>query len=289
MRTADFIAGRPADALQDRAAASPPPLSEIEVPHRTSFSIWLVAALGAVLIHAACAALAFEYLRSDEVSEDLGAQAIEVGMELLAPRLEPIDLPPGRETEASAQSPAAMQQQAAVEQTELPKATPTETEDPDRVVAPEEMKKPKEDDPKTVTAPTAPSNPSIAAEATATPSPQTAQENPRSVAPELGTGDSLRRVRTTWQMELAAHLDKYKRYPGDRSQQSAEIVIRFVLDRAGHIVSASVAKSAGDPAFDDAALAMMRRADPVPPPPSLIADEGLSFTMPVIFRVKARN
>jgi protein TonB len=29
-----------------------------------------------------------------------------------------------------------------------------------------------------------------------------------------------------------------------------------------------------------------RRADPVPPPPPLIADEGLSFTMPVVFRVK---
>jgi TonB family protein len=99
----------------------------------------------------------------------------------------------------------------------------------------------------------------------------------------------MQRLRTTWQKELAAHLDKYKRYPGDRSHQSAEIVIKFELDRTGHVVSTNIVKSSGDQAFDDAALAMMRRADPVPPPPPLVADEGLSFSMPIIFRVKPRN
>jgi periplasmic protein TonB len=287
MRAADFIPGYPDEVLSQGPVAPPPP--EIEAPQRASPLIWLVAALGAVAIHAACAALAFEYLRSDEVGEDLGAPAIEIGLELMAPRYDPSDLLPGPDADASAASPPVMEQKAAVEQTELPKAAPTETDDPDRLVAPEEMKKPKNDAPKTVTVPAAPSNPSIAAEATATPSPETAQQAPRPVAPELGTGDSLRRVRATWQKELAAHLDRHKRYPGDRSQQSAEIVIRFVLDRTGHVVSASVVKSSGDSSFDDAALAMMRRADPVPPPPALIADEGLSFTMPVIFRVKTRN
>jgi len=41
--------------------------------------------------------------------------------------------------------------------------------------------------------------------------------------------------------------------------------------------------------FDQAALAMVRRSDPVPPPPPLVADEGLSFTLPVIFRVKGKG
>jgi hypothetical protein len=31
---------------------------------------------------------------------------------------------------------------------------------------------------------------------------------------------------------------------------------------------------------------MVKRSDPVPPPPALIADDGLTFTVPVIFRVK---
>lgn len=82
------------------------------------------------------------------------------------------------------------------------------------------------------------------------------------------------------------HFDKHKRYPGERAVKSAEIVVSFVLDRLGRVVSASVARSSGDAAFDQAALAMLRRADPVPQPPPLVADKGLNFTMPVIFRAR---
>ena len=92
----------------------------------------------------------------------------------------------------------------------------------------------------------------------------------------------------TWQKELLAHLDKYKRYPSDRSQKSAEILITLSLDRTGHVLAANVARSSGDEAFDRAALAMVERASPVPPPPPLVADEGLDFSLPVIFRKSAK-
>jgi TonB family protein len=96
-------------------------------------------------------------------------------------------------------------------------------------------------------------------------------------------------MRATWQKELLAHLDRHKRYPVDRSQKSAEILVSFALDRMGHVLSASIVKGSGDSSFDQAALAMVRRSDPVPPPPPLVADEGLSFTLPVIFRVKVKG
>ena len=112
---------------------------------------------------------------------------------------------------------------------------------------------------------------------------------PRSVSPTPGSGESARRVLVAWEKQLAAHFDKHKRYPPDRSHQAAEIVVSFVLDRTGHILSTSIARGSGDAAFDEAALAMMRRSDPVPPPPPLVADAGLNFTLPVIFRVKGRN
>ena len=130
---------------------------------------------------------------------------------------------------------------------------------------------------------------SAAAEATATPSLDNAPVGPRSVAPAQGSGESARRVRATWQKELVAHLDKHKRYPVERAQKSAEIVVGFVLDRMGHVLSTSIVKGSGDPAFDEAALSMVKRSDPVPPPPPLVADEGLSFTLPVIFKVKGKS
>jgi hypothetical protein len=34
---------------------------------------------------------------------------------------------------------------------------------------------------------------------------------------------------------------------------------------------------------------MLRRADPVPPPPPLIADDGLNFTLPIVYRIKGKS
>jgi TonB family protein len=93
----------------------------------------------------------------------------------------------------------------------------------------------------------------------------------------------------TWQKELGAHLDRHKRYPADRASKGAEILVTFVLDRTGHVLSSSIVRGSGDPSFDQAALDMLKRSDPVPAPPPLVADEGLSFTLPVIFRVKGKG
>lgn len=263
-----------------------PALSEVEPPRRSSFGLWSFAVLGAVAIHAGCVALALEFAPVED-DESLGAPAIEIGIELAAPRLEPTDLPPGPDADASAASPSVVEQEKVVEQTDLPKAAPTETDDPDRLVSPDETQKPK-DELKVATVQAAPSELSIAAEATSTPTVETAPEAPRSVAPVQGTGTSAQRVRATWEKELAVHFDKHKRYPAERSARAAQIMLSFELDRTGHILSTKIVQGSGDAAFDEAALAMMRRSDPVPPPPPLVADAGLSFTMPVIFRLKGR-
>jgi periplasmic protein TonB len=264
-------------------------MSDLELPRHLSRPIWVLAALGAVAIHAGCVALALGYMQPDDDDVDLGAPAIEIGVELMAAHADPTDLPPGPDVDASAASPAMVEQKAVVEQTDLPKALPTDTDDPDRLVTPNETNKPKDDDPKIATVQTSPSIESIAVEATATPSIEDTPEAPRSVAPAQGTGKSVRRERATWEKELAVHLDKHKRYPPDRSMKAAEVVVSFVLDRTGHVLSTHVTRGSGDTSFDEAALAMLRRADPVPPPPPLVADEGLNFTLPVIFRVKKHN
>ena len=263
-------------------------MSEVELIRPVPLRLWLFAGLGAVAIHAACVALAVAHFSAEEEDDALGAPAIEIGMDLMSPRSEPSDLPPGPDADASAASPAVQQQKAVVEQTELPKDIPTETDEPDRIVTPNDSNKPKEDEPQIAAVQTAPSQESIAAEATAAPS-VAAPESQHSVAPALGIGDSARRAILTWQKELSAHFDRHKRYPADRANKSAEIVVSFVLDRTGHILSSSVVKGSGDASFDEAALAMLKRSDPVPAPPPLIADDGLSFTLPVIFRVKGKK
>jgi periplasmic protein TonB len=264
-------------------------MTDLDSEPGPSRRLWIFAAFGALALHVGGAALAVAHLRAVEPDDTFGAPAIEIGLEMASPRLEPADLPPGPDTDASIASPALAERKAEVTDTELPKDVPTETENPDRVVTPNNSNKPQEDDAKIAAVQTTASIESVAAEATATPSSEAMPEGKRSVAPAQGSGASAQRLRATWQKELIAHLDRHKRYPAERSQKSAEILVSFVLDRMGHIVSTSIVKGSGDAAFDEAALAMVRRSDPVPQPPPAVADEGLNFTLPVIFRVKGRS
>jgi TonB family protein len=264
-------------------------MADVDTEQRPSRRLWFFAGIVALALHLGGAALALTHLKIDEPEDDLGASAIEVGVEMMVQRTEAADLPPGPESDASVASPAVAEQKAELKDTDLPKDTPSESEDPDRIVTANETRKPVEETVKQPAIPTSASRASVTAEAAAPPSSELMPQGPRSVAPSPGTGEAARRMRATWEKQLVAHLDRHKRYPADRAAKSTEIVVGFVLDRLGHVLSSHVVKGSGDPAFDNAALAMIKRSDPVPQPPPLVADEGLTFTVPVVFRVKGKG
>jgi periplasmic protein TonB len=255
---------------------------------RPSRRLWIIAGLCALALHLGGGALAVAHLRAVEPDDLVGADAIEVGIDLTSEHREPTDLPAGPDADASVASPAIAEQKAEVKQSDLPKDVPTETDDPDRVVTQNESNKPREDDTKLAAVPTPASEQSVAAEATAAPS---VDEVPagRSQAPVLGTGKALQRLKASWFAQLSAHFDKHKRSPQLQKFKNATVAIDVTFDRFGHVLSSSVAQSSGDPAYDEAALAMMRRSDPVPRPPPAVADEGLHFMLPVNFHAKGRS
>jgi periplasmic protein TonB len=252
--------------------------------HRVPMSMWMVAAVGAVTFHFACVALGLAFM-DREPDDELGAPAIEIGVEVLAPHTDTPDLPPGPDVEASIAAPQTVDQTAVAEQADLPRAVPEETDDPERLVAPVETAKPK-DEPTAPAVPTVASIESIAVEATAPPTSEMVAESTRSITPVQGIGVSAQRARATWEKELIAHFNRHKRYPANRGAQAAEILVSFELDQTGRVLSSSIVQGSGDASFDDAALAMIRRSDPVPTPPALVVQEGLSFTLPVSFRVR---
>jgi TonB family protein len=265
----------------DRPAA-PPALPA------TSKGIWIAAAVVAISLHLAFAAFAFFRLQDAE-ADDLGAPGIEIGIELVSPQTQPAELPPGPESEASAASPAVAEQKTEVKEVDLPKETPVEAEDPDRLVTQDDSEKPNEEEPDVKAKQAEASEQSVAQEARAAPTVPDAPQGEKSVTTDQGTGESRQRIRVTWQKELLAHLDKHKRYPSDRNQKAARIMLALNLDRMGRVVDVSVVKSSGDESFDSAAVAMVQRASPVPPPPPLVADEGLNFSLPVVFRASGKR
>jgi protein TonB len=259
-------------------------MNEFRTSQNVPVSMWTVAALGAVAIHLGCVALALAFVVADP-DDELGAPAVEIGLELVAPHTDPTDLPPGPDVEASIAAPETVDQKEVAEQADLPRAVPLETDDPDRLVALVETVKPK-DEPNEPAVPAIPSIESVAVEATAPPTSEMVEESTRSITPVQGIGVSAQRVRATWQKELIAHFNRHKRYPANRAAQAAEILVSFELDEAGRVLSASIVRGSGDASFDDAAMAMIRRSDPVPRPPVVVVQDGLSFTLPVIFRAR---
>jgi TonB family protein len=249
--------------------------------------IWIFAAALALGCHLAFVAFAIARMHEEPEDEDLGAPGIEIAFELASPQTSPSDLPPGPESEASAASPAVVERKATVKDADLPKEIPVESKEPDRLVTIDKSKTPIEE-PDVTARMVKPTDESVAQEATAAPAIQNVPEAPTSTTRDQGTAESRQRARVTWQKELLAHLGKYKRYPTDRSQKSSEILVTLSLDRTGHVLAVNVARSSGDEAFDHAALSMVERASPVPAPPPLVADEGLSFSLPVIFRKNNR-
>jgi TonB family protein len=247
--------------------------------------IWVAAAAVALTCHVAFAAFALSRLLNEPDDEDLGAPGVEIALELTSPKLRASDLPPGPESEASVASRAAVEQKEE-KSPDLPKETPKESDDPERQVSREKSKTPNENQPKEKVSNA--SEESLAQKAAATPAIESTLASPKSATVDQGTGRSKYRARISWQKELLAHLDKYKHYPDDRSGLSAKILLRLTLDRTGRVLSSDVLESSGDPAFDKAALAMIEKASPVPAPPPLVADEGLVFSLPVIFQERHR-
>ena len=84
----------------------------------------------------------------------------------------------------------------------------------------------------------------------------------------------------SWRAAIVAHLNQHKRYPGSGAGIST---ITFSIDRSGKVLSARLLRSSGNAALDAEAVAMARRASPLPKPPAGIAGDNLSLTVPVRF------
>jgi TonB family protein len=257
-------------------------MTGLDTEPKPSRRLWILAAAGALALHIGCGALAFAHLRGDDEAEYLGAQG-DIGIELTSATAEDTDLPVGPDADASVASPALAEQKAEIKETELPKDTPTETEDPDRVVTTADNNKPKEDDPKVAAVQTSASEESVAQEATARQNIEGARESDTPTVVHQGIGKDAQKLLAKWRGQLSAYLNLHKRYPEVKSTKATKVKVGFVLDRLGHVVSMRVIEGSGDAAYDEAALAMIRRSDPVPRPPPVEADDGLNFTLDVIF------
>src|SRR5262245_28344772 len=73
-----------------------------------------------------------------------------------------------------------------------------------------------------------------------------------------------------WLHDVMGHLARNARHPDQLRpcpSRGGKVMLQFEIDRSGRLLKASVKESSGIADLDHAALEMLKRASPLPPPP----------------------
>lgn len=187
--------------------------------------------------------------------------------------------------------------ESAKPQVQPPKATPKRPESPKSVVSTAEplnlppvvsselaMTEPAPlvSETEAMPAPTATTEPVAAAEpiTSSAPAPTEAVDAPLSARGKRAQSQYLR--------ALMAWLAKHRVYPTEARKEKLEgvVQVRFSVDRDGHLLAANVQRSAGSALLDAAALAVLERADPMPPFPKSLDRQRLTVSLPIDFSLQ---
>lgn len=83
-------------------------------------------------------------------------------------------------------------------------------------------------------------------------------------------------------------LQRAKRYPDTARARGEQGVAyaTFTMDRRGRVLSASIVRSSNSRMLDEEAVALIRRAEPLPPMPADLAGDTITLTVPVTFSLR---
>lgn len=92
-------------------------------------------------------------------------------------------------------------------------------------------------------------------------------------------------ARQDFTARLLAQLNRFKQYPpaARKARIQGVVMLHFVMDAEGRVLSANIAKSSGRAILDQEALALIARAQPLPPLPADFPTRTLDAVVPVEF------
>jgi protein TonB len=222
--------------------------------------------------HAAGAAALLTHWREDY---DLVANAPVIMIELaplpVAPDIKPNELPPGpQQTEALPEpEPDPVKP---VEKLDLPPQPQAEL----TAAPPKPIEKPldKKHRQKHASLASAPSSAEKRSARAAAPAPGASSHNP----------DAL----PNWKSELVSRLERAKRYPPEAQARGEHGVaqLAFSVDRSGGVHNARIVRSSGSSLLDEATLALVERAAPLPPPPPELSGAQIAISVPIRYNMR---
>ncbi|MGA9003263.1 MAG: energy transducer TonB [Pseudolabrys sp.] len=210
-------------------------------------------------------------------ASDLVANAPVITIELaalpVAPETTPNEIPPGPQQQDT--EPAPQPDKPLEKKLELPpdpKAEPLQAVVP----PPKAVEKPREKKPKQ----------KHASLASAPSSADTKSE--RAAAPTAGANSQNPNALPNWKSQLVAQLERSKRYPPEAQSRGEQGVaqLAFSVDRSGGVHNARITRSSGSSLLDQATLALVARAAPLPPPPPEITGSQIPISVPIHYNMR---
>jgi len=240
-----------------------------------SFSRWPEAARWgacfalAVAFHAAGAAALFA-----RWSEDSNLVA---GTAVVMVDLAPVAVSPNITTDVA---PGPLQQEAEpepqpekpIEKVELPpdpQAEPVVAVTPPPKLEPPKEKKPKQKHASLASAPT-----------------RADPQADRPAAPMPGLSSRNSDALPNWKTQLVAKLERSKRYPSESRGDQGIAQLAFSVDRQGGVHNARIVRSSGSSVLDHETLALVQRAQPLPPPPPEVQGAQIPISVPIRYNAR---
>ena len=114
---------------------------------------------------------------------------------------------------------------------------------------------------------------------------QSVQMPAQEAKPAVPAPQVSKSAQETWEGKVLAQLNRHRRYPRPAMARRQQGVpwIRFVMDREGRVLSVRLERSSGFPDLDREAVALPKRAQPLPKPPEDRPSEVLELVVPVEF------
>ncbi|MCA1975163.1 MAG: energy transducer TonB, partial [Caenispirillum sp.] len=102
------------------------------------------------------------------------------------------------------------------------------------------------------------------------------------------TGGGTPGERRDYLAQVQAWLERHKEYPRSARmrRQEGTVLLQFVLDRSGRVLSHRIVRGSGHDALDAEVDAMIRRASPLPPMPPAMTAQTMDITVPVQFALR---
>ena len=236
---------------------------------------WIAAAMLALVLHGTAVAMVINWTAATPPLNPPATVTIDLALSAMAPDVPEQDKAPGPQmTEAQPQQSTQPHEDES-EQLKLPNDPAAEIALPPPSNL--SVRKPQTDDKKVETEKPSPSQKHAAPRTTA---PKTApvEHADRMAAPSRASTGTSSMSPDAWKGLVSAHLN---RLPINSGSSMAVATVAFVIDRSGRVLSASLRRSSGNAALDAEAVALPRRASPVPAPPETVRGNTITVDMPV--------